>query len=674
MKTLVAWLLAAAASFCSIRSSAADSGVALSILTDHVTGQIRPGIYGQSIQLSDISAEMVSNGGFENSPGTAWPVEGGELRTPPLDGAPMQRMAFGNLNWSDFDLRLEARRTTPDGNIVIGFRVNDKNASALVLGPEQRWLERADGDKTETPWTGPGKIITGQTYDVRIRCEGRHIEGWLDGALLFNWTDSDPATNGNLTIGASGGSAAFGDIALVDLLGRLLISGVPTPALNWQAVGTAEVSIDTDRPQSGKSSLHIAADDPACGVQQNHFRFQAGDSIHGSLWLRGSAPDGLEVRFVDAGEVLAETDVPPPTSDWQEYPLELIPSLGSGDAKLQIIARGSANAWLDQISLMPDSAKSIGGFRPDLVNAIAGLHPAFLRWTDASPAEIDPFVNLCKRIGAEPMIVIPNESPRDARDFVEYCNGPADSKKGAIRAANGHAAPYHVKYWELDDASKTAGYAIAMKQADPTIQIVADDADSADIVRVSTTNLKAQKRLYLSDWTAGGNNWRGGLATAEILESFEGDSRVAMASPEALLHRYAADSTALINFDGQSVLPSAVYPVLALFRNHFLPNRLAIMGESEPLKVVATQSADKRTIFWKAVNPSDHAVNVNLAIGGGFTPALVHLILIAPGDLSARNVLYQASVAARQGYVMYAKGAASFTLPRWSVAVLELRR
>ena len=38
---------------------------------------------------------------------------------------------------------------------------------------------------------------------------------------------------------------------------------------------------------------------------------------------------------------------------------------------------------------------------------------------------------------------------QDARDLVEYCNGPASSKWGKVRAANGHAEPYGVKYWEI---------------------------------------------------------------------------------------------------------------------------------------------------------------------------------------------------------------------------------
>jgi len=37
----------------------------------------------------------------------------------------------------------------------------------------------------------------------------------------------------------------------------------------------------------------------------------------------------------------------------------------------------------------------------------------------------------------------------EAAAWVEYANGPANSKYGAMRAANGHPEPFRVKYWEV---------------------------------------------------------------------------------------------------------------------------------------------------------------------------------------------------------------------------------
>src|SRR5208282_139421 len=63
---------------------------------------------------------------------------------------------------------------------------------------------------------------------------------------------------------------------------------------------------------------------------------------------------------------------------------------------------------------------------------------------------------------------------------VEYFNGAATSPMGKRRAANGHAEPYHVKYWqignELGDATYQTGLAEfckAMKAVDPAIKLMA---------------------------------------------------------------------------------------------------------------------------------------------------------------------------------------------------------
>jgi len=77
----------------------------------------------------------------------------------------------------------------------------------------------------------------------------------------------------------------------------------------------------------------------------------------------------------------------------------------------------------------------------------------------------------------------------EAAAWVEYCNGPATSKYGAMRSANGHPAPFGVKFWEVgneiwgnwvrghSDADTYARnynrYAKAMRAIDPSIKLIA---------------------------------------------------------------------------------------------------------------------------------------------------------------------------------------------------------
>lgn len=63
----------------------------------------------------------------------------------------------------------------------------------------------------------------------------------------------------------------------------------------------------------------------------------------------------------------------------------------------------------------------------------------------------DEFIQFCREIDSEPMLAVNlgTGTIQDAANLVEYCNAPAGSKYANMRAANGHANPYGVKYWCL---------------------------------------------------------------------------------------------------------------------------------------------------------------------------------------------------------------------------------
>ena len=74
-----------------------------------------------------------------------------------------------------------------------------------------------------------------------------------------------------------------------------------------------------------------------------------------------------------------------------------------------------------------------------------------LAWNgmESNDMGIDDFMTFCRLIGAEPYLAV-NSGLGDAHsaaEEVEYVNGPATSRLGRQRAANGHPAPYGVKIW-----------------------------------------------------------------------------------------------------------------------------------------------------------------------------------------------------------------------------------
>ena len=166
-----------------------------------------------------------------------------------------------------------------------------------------------------------------------------------------------------------------------------------------------------------------------------------------------------------------------------------------------------------------------GGVRRDVAEKIKLLKPAFIRWPGGNVAQdyrwlwgvgprdervtwsnlswknepepgdfgTDEFIAFARAVGAEPSITVNVEgrgaTVEEAAAWVEYCNGPATSKYGAMRATNGHPAPFNVKFWEVgneiwgnwvrghSDAETYARnynrYAKAMRAVDPSIKLIA---------------------------------------------------------------------------------------------------------------------------------------------------------------------------------------------------------
>ena len=526
----------------------------------------------------------------------------------------------------------------------------------------------------------------------------------------------------------------------------------------------------------------IVAETGETGLQQTPICIRQGETYRGSLWARGEAAEGLVVRLLDGSQTLAETALPRPTAEWREYPFEFKPMRSVDNATLQIGVRGKADVGLDQISIMPESWAKAGGFRPDLVEAVAELRPPVVRWPggcyacwyrwkdgigpqhkrqasfveawedhDVNSLGTDEFMALCRKVGSEPLLVVnigwhaqfrrdyPNvtadELVQDILDWIEYCNGPADSKWGKVRAANGHPEPYNVKYWEIDNeawAMGAEGYADAvrkiaplMKKADPSIKVVACGsagyaqrpmglpwnkyiidhcADLIDYLSLhhyeppngfadgpsryedffeKTGELIRQSKnpnmkIYISEWSVQTTDWRTGLYAGGLLNSFErcGDF-LAIGGPALFLRHTSTKNQewkAFVNFDHRTWFPAPNYVVMKLWRDHYAPLRIEMTGDPGKLNAIATKSNDGTKLHFKAVNPSPEPVAVILNVKAGFDVGKAELELVAPDSLDAQNTLDNPHVVRPVVGVVERKGAAlRFMLPRWSAAVLAIQ-
>lgn len=217
----------------------------------------------------------------------------------------------------------------------------------------------------------------------------------------------------------------------------------------------------------------------------------------------------LTVRLEGAdGSVLGEAAFDIKEQAWKRYSGTITASKTDPKGRLTIVARERGSIALDDISLFPEKTfhDRPNGLRIDLAQAIADLHPKFVRfpggclahgnglpniyrWKDTiGPIEqrrqqpniwgyhqtvglgYYEYFQFCEDIGAKPLPVIAagvscqnsghtrgtgqqaipmEEMPawiQDVLDLIEWANGPATSKWGAKRAAAGHPEPFHLEY------------------------------------------------------------------------------------------------------------------------------------------------------------------------------------------------------------------------------------
>jgi alpha-N-arabinofuranosidase len=521
-----------AAVFCLAAGIASAQTVSLTINTGSVLHGIDEKIYGQFLEHiyhsvnGGLWGDVVWNRSFEETLTLGeWKVAGGVLEA--ANSNTDARFRFGAETWRDYEVSVDVNRPAGNGTLAVAVRSTRNANYALSLGGAGGFdlARTADNPQTRRPETvvlqnAAGQMENGRWYNLRVRIEGSRLQVWLDGKALFDLAATGGPANGQAFVGVSGRGANFAHLSVKSADGATLLAAVPTAARHWYAAGAGEAWLDTNLPLNSKQSLRIIARDADSGIEQPGYAVRAGDALRGSLWLSGTG-SGLLVRLLDGNRVLAEQTVGAPGTEWKEFPLVLNPSGDSGNATLRILARAPSDVKLDEVSLMPDSYRANGGFRTDLTQAVAALHPRIIRWPGGSfvgnyrwkdgigpqakrvgkngwdewdPLSfgVDEFLAFARKVGAEPVIVIwvgpRNKVDRtallqDAVDFVEYCNGPRGSAWGKIRAQNGHPEPYRVKYWEIDNeiwgmpaadyVDVLGQFVPAMKKVDPTIRTIA---------------------------------------------------------------------------------------------------------------------------------------------------------------------------------------------------------
>ncbi|MEN6337766.1 MAG: alpha-L-arabinofuranosidase C-terminal domain-containing protein [Phycisphaerales bacterium] len=568
--------------------------------------------------------------------------------------------------------------------------------------------------------------------------------------------------------------------------GGLAAAETPTPMTlrYWEFVGDAnEVAMDRDNPFNAEVSVRLAAgagSDSAAGpgIRQRNIALRQGETYTLSLYARGSG--SVVAAFYDGNTPAFTRTFTGLTAEWQKFAVEFAASHAVDASALLISSPPSGVVNVDQISLFSASALATGGYRPDLLQAVADLQPASIRWPGGSfanryiwqngigprekrlphPADqwndrdtyqfgTDEFMRLCEKIKAEPIIVInTSRGVDDALLWLEYCMGDVTTEYGRRRAANGHPAPYELKTIEIDnepwlmmqypaylDIVKKFCPAIRAKYPDLKLSVagsygydtgpgegnqeanrnwdprIIEEAGelfdvlsphyysgicfTADFVEdpykyeeflkgrgeIIRKSANPNIRIYVSEWNLTnnrwGNDWRVGLYAGGILNAFERQADiVTMSCPALFLRKQGVTrdwDNALINFDPKTWFAAGNYIVMKLWRDSFAPDLLAVDGPAHPLNFVATRSADKQTVFLKAVNPTGAPVEAAIRIEGDLVPKTATMQLVAPGGETVKNSLEQPeNIKVVSGDATVEERTVRFTMPPLSAGVVRV--
>jgi alpha-L-arabinofuranosidase len=688
---------------------------------------------------------------------------------------------------SDYELSLDFRKTSGDGNLLFNFRdqcrgdmltnglflrLGDKNNTVHELKAMTGWVWNTPFTKTAIIGRKAGKLDVGKWQKLQVICKGKRISCLLNGELLFDNEIENCPTSGAIRIGAENCKAEFKNINAKSL-DKQGVKLSLNPIRHWALIGTGTIETSYKNVLNHDVAVHIQITGELAGVEQaTNYRVRTNDLLKGSLFLKGNVSK-VNIQLLNGNIVLVEKPLSGLSDQWKEFPLNLAASENCDSATLRITTKDKGDLYIDQVSLMSQSSIDNGGYRPDLYKAVSELKPTIIRWPGGSFVELydfenglgaqkdrkgilrwddfdplsfgtDEFIAYCHRLGAEPQIVVPigyhnykGYTPgkinwlQKAQDWLEYCNGDITTKYGALRAGNGHVEPYKVKYWEIDNevwkmdpklyAETVRLFSQRLKRQDASIKIIgcgsgrlgkegvgldsimiSDVAEYIDfisphhymdikkfgndgikeygdylrkldkwIVRSKNPNMK----IYLSEWNLDGVDMRTGLFAGGILNELEKNQRVEMAAPALALRHTSATgwNNAFVNFDQNGYFLAPNYIVMKLWREHFAPNRIEALGETENLNVIATKSDAGKMVYVKVVNPTPTVIPIRIQLVGNLNVQNARLKLVASDSLFAKNTMEEPNhVCVREIEISRNGNVIFFTAPAFSAGVLSV--
>ena len=273
-------------------------------------------------------------------------------------------------------------------------------------------------------------------------------------------------------------------------------------AAEWQAFGkTAVYELLTEsytrhlgasamprRNELSSQCIQNLGSDTISGIQQSGLSLIADKYYLFRAAMRSfnCEPCRVVVRMTAGEKVLAEQNFNTESAEWKVVECQFGP-FEEVDATISIGVKKMRTIIVGMVSLLPEN--HFHGMRSDVVTHLKEIGTSILRWPggnfageyrwrdgllspderaplqsftedetqpyshgyDFNELDTDAVVAICREIEAEPFFTINPvwDSPEESAAWVEYCNGPANSQMGKLRAERGFPEPYHVRFWSL---------------------------------------------------------------------------------------------------------------------------------------------------------------------------------------------------------------------------------
>lgn len=519
--------------------------------------------------------------------------------------------------------------------------------------------------------------------------------------------------------------------------------------------------LDQFRPFVGRQSALVRVETGAerpfiAGIRQQPVAVRRGDRLQFSMYIRGGGADHLPVQVLLGRNYgvffksYAKLEFSGITGEWQKLTGLLAPDVTDEHAELAIAISAPGSFWLDKVSLMPED--NLLGWRPDVVAAVRAMKPGVIRFGGSSlifyqwQAGIGPrdrrsafenrpwgnleendvglheFLEFCELVGAGPLICLNANSTTVAQvlDEIEYCNGPAESRYGAVRAAMGHPEPFGVRYWQIGNEQSgpeyertLLEYATTIRQHHPDLvllasypsdRLLAELSNAFDYIcphlyepytpgmeaelRVLTGKIEQQAanprlRLGITEWNHTAGHWgpaRSWLQTlynalnaARMLNMYQRLGDWVRIANRSNLANSSASGVIQTNDTGLYLAPT--YYVQKAYAN--LCGQVALKleaGPGEPLDLSATRRSADGALVLAAVNCTASAQRRRIELAGfaGRTPTARAWTLTGPAPDAANSFEDKERVAPREEEFAWPGRAHEYEFPAYSVTLLQI--